>query len=304
MNEMVIETSGLTKHYGQRKAVDHIHLQIRKGDIYGFLGPNGAGKTTTIRMLLGLIRPTEGTVHVFGKDLRKERLAILGKVGSLVESPSYYAHLTARENLEVQRRILGAAKSRIDEVLAAVRLTKDANRAVKGYSLGMKQRLGIAASLLGSPELLILDEPTNGLDPAGIQEIRELIKSMPTEYGMTVLVSSHLLSEIDLMANRVGIIHQGSMLFEDDIEVLRKQAAGSIRLVVSQPEQAVQTIAGAGFLSVRQEGALMLEHMADEKVAEVVHRLVSEGHSVYRVEEIRRSLEDIFLSMVGEGTSL
>ena len=304
MNEMIIEATGLTKHYGQRKVVDHINLQIRKGDIYGFLGPNGAGKTTTIRMLLGLIRPTEGSIHVFGKDLRKERLAILGKVGSLVESPSYYAHLTARENLEVQRRILGVAKSRIDEVLAAVRLTKDANRAVKGYSLGMKQRLGIAASLLGSPELLILDEPTNGLDPAGIQEIRELIRSMPTEYGMTVLVSSHLLSEIDLMANRVGIIHQGSMLFEDGIEVLRRRAAGRIRLCVSQPEQAIHTIAGAGFLVVRQENALMLEQMEDEKVAEVVHRLVGEGHSIYRVEEIRHSLEDIFLSMVGEGTSL
>ncbi|MCL6457020.1 MAG: ABC transporter ATP-binding protein [Gorillibacterium sp.] len=304
MNEMIIETSGLTKHYGQRKAVDHINLQIRKGDIYGFLGPNGAGKTTTIRMLLGLIRPTEGSVRVFGKDLRKERLAILGKIGSLVESPSYYAHLSARENLEVQRRILGIAKSRIDEVLAAVRLTKDANRTVKGYSLGMKQRLGIAASLLGSPELLILDEPTNGLDPAGIQEIRELIKSMPLEYGMSVLVSSHLLSEIDLMANRVGIIHQGTMLFEDDINVLRKRAVSSIRLVVSQPEQAIHTIAGAGFLAVRQEGALLLEQPTDEKVAAVVYRLVSEGHSIYRVEEIRRSLEGIFLSIVGEGTSL
>ncbi|WP_040951992.1 ABC transporter ATP-binding protein [Gorillibacterium massiliense] len=304
MKEWIIETSGLAKQYGRRKAVDHISLQIRKGDIYGFLGPNGAGKTTTIRMLLGLIRPTSGSVRIFGKDLRKERMGILAKVGSLVESPSYYGHLTGYENLEAARRILGVDKSRIDEVLAAVRLTKDAHRPVKGYSLGMRQRLGIASAMLGQPELLILDEPTNGLDPAGIIEIRELIKSMPAEYGMTVLVSSHLLSEIDLMANRVGIIRDGALLFQDGIDVLRKQAAGSIRLVVSEPEQAVKAVAATGNFAVRQDGGLLLEQLPDDKVAQIVAQLVYAGHSIYRIEEIKRSLEDIFLDMVGGGTSL
>jgi lantibiotic transport system ATP-binding protein len=304
MSEYIIETAGLTKQYGSRTAVNRADLHIRKGDIYGFLGPNGAGKTTTIRMLLGLIRPTKGNIRLFGKDLRKERLNILRKVGSLVESPSYYGHLSAYENLEAQRRILDVPKSRIDEVLAAVRLTKEAKRPVKGFSLGMKQRLGIAASMLGSPELLILDEPTNGLDPAGIQEIRELIKSMPEKYGMTVLISSHLLSEIDLMANRVGIIREGSILFEDEIDKLRRRAAGQIRLVVDDPVEGMRSVAAAGCLAVRHEGALLLEQPSDEKVARIVSNLVREGRQIYRVEELRRSLEDIFLELVGEARSL
>ncbi|MDF2921384.1 MAG: bacitracin transporter ATP-binding protein [Paenibacillaceae bacterium] len=304
MSDMVIETQGLTKQYGRRRAVNRADLNIRQGDIYGFLGPNGAGKTTTIRMLLGLIRPTEGTVRIFGRDLRKERLDILRKVGSLVESPSYYSHLTAYENLEAQRRILGVDKSRIDEVLAAVRLTKEAKRAVKGYSLGMKQRLGIASSMLGNPKLLILDEPTNGLDPAGIQEIRELIKSMPDQYGMTVLVSSHLLSEIDLMANRVGIIRRGDMVFQDGIEALRARAAGKIRLIVSEPEQANRCISAMGCPVVLEEGRLLLEAADDEMVPRIVASLVEKGHLIYRVEEVRKSLEDIFLELVGGGSSL
>ena len=191
--EWILETNGLSKTLGGRAVVRDVGLRLRRGDIYGFLGPNGAGKTTTIRMLLGLVRPTAGSVRIFGRELRKDRLAILRKVGSLVEYPSYYGHLNAIENLEVIRRLLDAPKSRIDEVLAIVRLTNDAKRKVKGYSLGMKQRLGIAMALLGSPELLILDEPTNGLDPAGILEIRELIRGMPREHGVTILVSSHLL---------------------------------------------------------------------------------------------------------------
>lgn len=304
MSEWIIETAGLTKQYGSRKAVDKVNLHIRKGDIYGFLGPNGAGKTTTIRMLLGLIRPSAGAIRIFGKDLRKDRLGILGKVGSLVESPSYYGHLTAYENLEVQRRILGVSKNRIDEVLAAVRLTKEAKRPVKGFSLGMKQRLGIAAAMLGQPELLILDEPTNGLDPAGIQEIRELIKSMPSQYGMTVLISSHLLSEIDLIANRVGVIRQGAIIFEDQIGLLRKRAVGQIRLVVSEPTEAMNRIAASGLTAVQQGEALLLEQPGDEQIARIVGRLATSGHRIYRVEEIRRSLEDIFLELVGEASSL
>lgn len=175
-------------------------------------------------MLLGLITPTSGRIEVFGQDLRKHKLQILRKVGSLVESPSYYGHLSAVDNLEAIRRILGAPKSRIAEVLDIVSLTGEEKRPVKGFSLGMKQRLGIAAALLGEPELLILDEPTNGLDPSGIQEIRGLIKRLPQEQGITVVVSSHLLSEIEQMADTVGIIRQGQMVYQDSITNLQRQA--------------------------------------------------------------------------------
>jgi len=304
MSEAVIVTEQLSKHYRSRKAVDRVNLNIRKGDIYGFLGPNGAGKTTTIRMLLGLIKPTEGVIRVFGQEFGKHKLSILSRVGSLVESPSYYGHLSAYENLEAIRRIIRVPKSRIDEVLGIVRLTKDARRPVSGYSLGMKQRLGIASALLGSPELLILDEPTNGLDPHGIQEIRELIKSLPAEYGMTVLVSSHLLSEVDQMANRVGIIRGGSMLFQDDIGALRSRAESHIRMAVSEPHRAAQTIVVGGCRPVLQDGWLVFDRLSDEHVAEAVALLVGANHSIYRVEEQTRSLEDIFLEMVGEGISL
>lgn len=301
MSETIIQTEGLTKTYGNRRAVDQLRLTINRGDIYGFLGPNGAGKTTTIRMLLGLIRPTKGNIQIFNKNLYSHRLEILRKVGSLVEYPSYYAHLTGRDNLEAIRRIIDVPKSRIDEVLAVVRLTQDANRPVKGYSLGMKQRLGIAAALLGSPELLILDEPTNGLDPSGILEIRELIKSLPHQHGITVLVSSHLLSEIEQMATRVGIIQHGRMVFQDSISVLQDQAQHRIRFAVSNPVKAANLLAASGSAVEQHEGFVMMNYMPDSQVASVVDLLVHNQLSVYRVEEQRQSLEEIFLSMTGEG---
>jgi len=216
--EFIVQTQNLSKYFGKEQAVSNINLQIRKGEIYGFLGPNGAGKTTTIRMLLGLMKPSSGTIKIFQKDIAKDRIQILANVGSLVENPSYYPHLTAYENLEALRKILGVPKSRIDEVLQIVRLKEVANKKVKGFSLGMKQRLGIAAALLHNPELLILDEPTNGLDPSGIIEIRNLIKRLPKEYGMTIIISSHLLSEIDQMATQVGIVSKGTLIFQDSIE--------------------------------------------------------------------------------------
>ncbi|GGA49546.1 ABC transporter ATP-binding protein [Paenibacillus physcomitrellae] len=304
MNDFVIQTRGLTKTYKGRAAVDSLNLSIPKGEIYGFLGPNGAGKTTTIRMLLGLIRPTSGSVKIFGKDLRKERLSILKKVGSLVESPSYYGHLNAIENLEAIRRILEVPKSRIAEVLDIVSLTKEAKRAVKGYSLGMKQRLGIAAALLGSPELLILDEPTNGLDPSGIQEIRELIKRMPQEHGITVLVSSHLLSEVEQMAGSVGIIAQGRMVFQDSIQHLKQQSAGSISLRVSEAETALWLARDEGLVGELTDGSIRFTGLSDPQVAWLIRRLVENRHDIYRVEEKRQSLEDIFMQIVGTGGSL
>ena len=256
MSEMIIQTEGLTKKYRGRYAVDHLNLEIAKGDIYGFLGPNGAGKTTTIRMLLGLIQPTSGSIRIFGRELQRDKLAILRRIGSLVESPSYYGHLSAIDNLEAIRRILQVPKSRIDEVLDIVSLSSEARRPVKGFSLGMKQRLGIAASLLGNPELLILDEPTNGLDPSGIHEIRELIKSMPKRYGITVLVSSHLLGEMELMASKVGIIREGRMVFQDTIDNLRLQAAHDMELVVSEPDEALWVARDLGAIGKLRSGVL------------------------------------------------
>lgn len=296
--EYVVKTEGLTKQFGKEKAVNGLDLKIPKGEIYGFLGPNGAGKTTTIRMLLGLMKPTSGTIQIFQKDLQKEKINILKRVGSLVENPSYYPHLTAYENLEAMRKILGVPKSRIDEVLDIVNLSNVANKKVKGFSLGMKQRLGIAASLLNKPDLLILDEPTNGLDPSGIIEIRELIKRLPTEYGMTILISSHLLSEIDQIATTVGIVSNGKMIFQDYIEELRRLAHQKILLKVSNSEQAWRSLLTKGIRSDLYENGLILTDRSDEKVAEAVRILVQDGFSIYRVEEEKQSLEDIFLQMI------
>lgn len=301
MSEWVIETKGLSKRYKGRYAVSNLNLKIARGDIYGFLGPNGAGKTTTIRMLLGLIKPSNGSVHIFGKPLNKEKLSILRRIGSLVEYPSYYGHLSAIDNLEAIRRIIGAPTARITEVLDIVGLAKEARRPVKGFSLGMKQRLGIASALLGNPELLMLDEPTNGLDPSGILEIRELIKQMPKQHGITVLISSHLLSEVELTAGTVGIIRQGELVFQDTIENLHQQAKGSFLLGVSEPELALKTLQLHGMQAILKDSAILFEHRNNMEIARMVKSLVERNHSVYRIEEKRKSLEDLFLEIIGEG---
>lgn len=304
MNEYIIETNKLTKKFKNRYAVENVELKIKRGDIYGFLGPNGAGKTTTIRMLLGLAKPTYGSIRIFGKDIKKEKLSVLKKIGSLVEYPSYYGHLTAYENLEAIRILLDAPKSRIDEVLSIVRLSKDAKRPVKGFSLGMKQRLGIAAALLGNPELLILDEPTNGLDPSGILEIRELIKSMPKEHGITILVSSHLLSEMDQMATQVGIISQGKMIFQDSIETLRQRSQSKISVKVNEAEQAWRMLLSKGVQAELENQQIYLPHSSDDAVSSVIEELVHHRFSVYRVQEEKKSLEDIFLELTSGEASL
>ncbi len=295
--EYIVQTENLSKSFGKEQAVSNINLKIRKGEIYGFLGPNGAGKTTTIRMLLGLMKPSSGTIKMFQKDLTKERINILSKVGSLVENPSYYPHLTAYENLEALRKILGVPKSRIDEVLEIVRLKDAADKKVKGFSLGMKQRLGIAASLLHNPELLILDEPTNGLDPSGIIEIRNLIKRLPSEYGMTIIISSHLLSEIDQMATQVGIVTKGKMIFQDSIEAMRRFAQPKVVIKVSNSEKGWRSLVANGIKAEHKDDLILFDECSDEKVAHIVQTLVLEGVSVYRVEEEKRSLEEIFLQM-------
>lgn len=220
----IIKTNELTKQYKRFVSVDHVSLHVRRGSIYGFLGPNGAGKSTTMKMLLGLTSPTHGSFTIDGQQFPDARLDILRKTGSFIESPSFYANLTGRENLEIVRRILGLPGGAVDDALALVGLREFGDRLARNYSLGMKQRLGLAGALLGQPPLLILDEPTNGLDPAGIHEIRQLIKSLPSRYGCTVLISSHMLSEIELLADDVGILNRGRLLFEGSLADLRQSA--------------------------------------------------------------------------------
>ena len=223
MNE--IETLGLTKVYGGFAAVSGLSLHVPKGTVYGFLGPNGAGKSTTMKMLLGLIRPTEGTFSIHGKQFPQDREEILRRTGSMIESPSFYGNLTGEENLELIRRMLSLPKSAVSEALELVGLTPHRKRLARKYSLGMKQRLGLAGALIGRPPVLILDEPTNGLDPVGIHEIRTLIRSLPRQTECTILVSSHLLSEIELMADCIGILNHGRLLFEGTLKDLKRIAA-------------------------------------------------------------------------------
>lgn len=220
----IIETSDLTKSYGDFTAVSHLDLHIRKGSVYGFLGPNGAGKSTTMKMLLGLTRPTEGSFQIDGKSYPSDRVAILKEVGSFLEAPAFYGNLTGEENLDIIRKILGLPKNSVSDALELVGLTQFRKRLAKKYSLGMKQRLGLAGALIGRPPILILDEPTNGLDPVGIHEIRTLIKSLPQQFDCTVLVSSHLLPEVELMADDIGILNHGRLLFEGTMEELKSSA--------------------------------------------------------------------------------
>ncbi|MGN4426366.1 ABC transporter ATP-binding protein [Bacillus cereus group sp. MYBK30-1] len=301
MGTYIVETEDLTKTYGAVNSVNQLQMQVGKGEIYGFLGPNGAGKTTTIRMLLGLIKPTTGNIKVFNRDLKTNRIDILREVGSLVESPSYYGHLTGHENLEVIRQMLQVPKKNIDEVLRIVRLEKQKDKLVKQYSLGMKQRLGIAMALLGNPKLLILDEPTNGLDPAGIQEIRELIKQLPKQYDMTVVISSHLLNEMDQIATQVGIINSGQLIFQDKIEMLRRKSQASMKIRVNDVVKAHQ-ILEQHQIHLGLEGDCLVTHQQeDHLISHINHLLVQQNISVYRIEEEKHSLEEIFLSLTEKG---
>ncbi len=223
----MIETKNLTKIYSDFTAVSNLNLNIKKGRIYGFLGPNGAGKSTTMKMFLGLTKPTSGSFQIDGMSYPKDRMRVLRKIGSFIESPAFYGNLSGEENLDIIRKILGLPKSSISDSLQIVGLYEHRKRLAKKYSLGMKQRLGLAGALLGHPPILILDEPTNGLDPAGIHEIRTLIRSLPHKYDCTILVSSHLLSEIELMADDIGILNHGRLLFEGTLSELKQYAKDS-----------------------------------------------------------------------------
>lgn len=296
--QTVIETKGLCKSYSRRPAVDHIALHVPQGCVYGFIGPNGAGKSTTMKMLLGLIHPTAGQVFLLGRELsEKNRLSLLRQTGSLIESPSGYLHLTAQENLQIVADLKGVPHKDISRVLDIVRLTADRHRKVGQYSLGMKQRLGIAMALLGSPKLLILDEPTNGLDPAGIQEMRALLADMPAATGATVLVSSHLLGEMEQLVEQVGIINQGKILFEGRLRELQRHSQGVLTLRTLHPSKA-RTILQANGIAVQcKESLLTLPALQDAQVAGLVQALAAGGAGVVELTRHAKSLEEIFLSL-------
>ena len=300
---MIVATDNLSKEYDGVYRVQELDIRIKEGDIYGFLGPNGAGKSTTMKMLLGLVKPTSGTIEIMGKPFNeKTRRDILASVGSLIESPSYYGHLTGRENMEIIRRLLDLPQKNIEEAVHIVRMENQMEKKVKNYSLGMKQRLGIAMALARFPKLLILDEPTNGLDPAGIEEMRELIKTLPKQYGMTVMISSHILSEIDQMATVVGIINQGCLIFQERMSVLDTQREPQIVLRTSDNNRAYQLVKKVN--PQRTADGLQIGALTDEQTGAVVQCLCSNGISVYRVEEHRESLEDIFLNLTGKELTL
>ena len=297
----VIETDALCKRYGSHLVVDHLALTVPEGCVYGFLGPNGAGKSTTMKMLLGLVHPTGGTVRLLGREMTDaNRLALLRQTGSLIESPSGYLHLTARENLEIVADLKGVPHKDIARVLDIVQLTNDQHRKVGQYSLGMKQRLGIAAALLGSPKLLILDEPTNGLDPAGIQEMRSLIASMPETTGATVLISSHLLGEMEQMVTQVGILNHGRLLFEGPLTDLQRHSRGSLLLRVLDLQKGIAVLDRQGVPAAalpQQPGLLQLPPLPDETLAELVHTLAESGAGVVGLTAQTKTLEEIFLSL-------
>lgn len=299
----IIETHDLCKQYGNALRVAHLDLDVPEGSVYGFLGPNGAGKSTTLKMILGLVRPTAGSIRVLGKSMdSKNRLAVLRQVGSLIESPSYYGHLTGEENLRIVQTLRGVPEKNIREVLQIVRLDGQRGKKVAHYSLGMKQRLGLAAALLGFPRLLILDEPTNGLDPAGIKQVRDLLKRMREEYEMTVMVSSHILGEMEAMADTVGIIHRGRMREEISLRELEGRGTSYLHLTVDDPGRAsvlLSDVMHLGSFRVMKGGIIRIydRQASPQEVAGVLAR-----HHV-AVEEIGRrseTLEEHFLKLTSE----
>ena len=299
--QTVIETKALCKQYGPHTAVDHVELHVPQGCVYGFIGPNGAGKSTTMKMLLGLIHPTAGRVRLLGQELtEKSRLPLLRQTGSLIESPAGYLHLTAQENLEIVADLKGVSHKDIGRVLDIVHLTQDRNRKVGQYSLGMKQRLGIAMALLGSPKLLILDEPTNGLDPEGIQEMRALIRNMPAATGATVLISSHLLGEMEQMVEQVGIIDHGHILFEGPLTELQRHSRGNVTLRLLDPAKAAPILRANGLTAHSDSCVVTLPPLQDALLAALVQKLAACGAGVVELTPRTKTLEEIFLSLTSE----
>lgn len=299
--ESILKISDLSKKYGGEYAVQNLNMHIAQGDIYGFLGQNGSGKTTTIRMILGLIKPTSGYVELFGEPLNKRNYQVFKRIGSMVEYPGAYENLTAVENLEIHRKLMGIKKrDSVEKVLHLVGLSETLNKKVREFSLGMKQRLGIGRTLLHKPELLVLDEPTNGLDPVGIKEIRELIVTLAKRDKITILVSSHLLSEIEQMATKIGIINKGLLLEEMPLDSLLKKREQYIRVKVSDLKAAIKCLTEN--LNIKEftveDGVLKIYERLKETV-NINRLLVTNKIYVEEISLIEERLEDYFLKRIG-----
>ncbi|WP_131537699.1 ABC transporter ATP-binding protein [Pedobacter nototheniae] len=298
MSNYAIETVGLNFNFDNQPIIKDLSLQVPKGSIYGFLGPNGAGKTTTIKILLNLLKSPADQVFIFGKEINRNRTAILKRVGALVEQPAIYAHLTGRENLNNRCLLLGIKKSKTDEMLALVGLTEAANKAASKYSLGMKQRLGIALALVADPELLLLDEPTNGLDPNGIIEVRNLMIDLTTNHNKTILVSSHLLAEIERTATYVGIINKGSLVFQGTINELHQLSKPMLEVEVDQIENASNFLKKSGYNVVEQtEKRISIPFTNAKDSGQINTLLIQNGFTVSSLYQERKDLENLFLDI-------
>jgi ABC-2 type transport system ATP-binding protein len=299
MNDVVIATRALAKHYGEVRAVDGIDLNVRAGEIYGFLGRNGAGKTTTIRMLLGLVRPTTGEVTVLGRRVVRGEQGVFAEVGSLVETATAYPNLTVRENLDVHRRLTGSLPDSVAEAMALLRLGEYADRRAGRLSLGNKQRLALARALLHRPRVLLLDEPANGLDPAGIIEVRGLLRRLADEEGVTVFMSSHILAEVAHLADRIGIVHAGRLIEEMEYDELRAKARAYLDITVSEPDRAVTLLAERlGIQRVERTGdGRLLAFDGLDRAADVARVLVGAGHDLTGLRVAEEDLETHFMRL-------
>lgn len=297
----VIATHGLKRSFGSKVAVDGINLLVPSGAIYGFLGPNGAGKTTTIRMLLGLAAPDMGSIAVLGLPMPQQRATILRRVGAMVETPTHYEHLTGRENLDITRRLLGFHSREIDRVLAIVELENASREKVAGFSLGMRQRLGIARALLGRPQLLILDEPTNGLDPDGIRDVRTLLRTLPAREGCTVMLSSHLLAEVEQIATHIGMMWRGRLIAQGPLREVIGARAGPVELDVDRPMEAIRLLSARG-LSVFTPQSHRIEVRGEANSADINALLTGAGIAVSRLAPRAATLEDLYVGLTRHET--
>ncbi|PES77252.1 bacitracin ABC transporter ATP-binding protein [Bacillus cereus] len=299
----ILETSNLVKIYESNAVVDSISLHIEKGKIYGLLGENGAGKTTTIRMIMGLLKPTSGDVYIFGNKLDINNRSFLGNIGAIIEYPGFYGNLSANDNLKISSNYMGVKDSKaIDRVLNIVNLQNVQHQKVKNFSLGMKQRLGIARSLLHNPDLLLLDEPTNGLDPAGIKEIRELLIELAKEHQKTILVSSHILSEVQQLADNIGIIHEGRLLEESSMNKLEDKFEKYIRIKVNNINKCIEILKeNVKHLDYRFSNTDILINHFEGNTAELNKLLNLAGIDVYEIVTVKQTLEDYFMQITGGG---
>jgi ABC-2 type transport system ATP-binding protein len=302
MSDLALQTEELTKRFGARTAVDRLSLRVERGDIYGFLGPNGAGKSTTLRMLLGLVRPTSGVIKFPLRATGWEYLRARSRVGAIIETPAFYENFSGRRNLQLLASLSGGVQpKRVEQVLEIVGLRDRARDPVKVYSYGMRQRLGIAQALLPTPELIILDEPTNGLDPQGIQQTRELIRRLRDGFKLTVLLSSHLLSEIEQLCNRVGIIHEGRLLYEGRAETVITPTT-TYRVRVDDLSRAFELLTSEPGVTVSRNGDSFLRIDADEeRISAVNALLVSKEIKVYELSPAQETLEEAFLRLTKTG---